>query len=77
MRNPNAIESVSITLTRKEAECLQRIANYGVNDEQGDWREWDKEEKEAIKYGNQALDKISAALPCKSKGHRSTWLRSL
>ena len=50
----NSKTNITVTLTRKEAECLVQMADYHVNDEQGDWMEWDKEEKEMIKYGNQA-----------------------
>jgi hypothetical protein len=69
----NSKTNITITLTRKEAECLRDMAEYHVEDEIGDgareWRErmgWDedKEEKEMIKYGNRALDKIEAALRC-------------
>ena len=68
----NSKTNITITLTRKEAECLQDMANYMVNDDVGtaareflEEMGWNKkEEKEMIKYGNRALDKIEAALEC-------------
>jgi hypothetical protein len=53
---------ITITLTRKEAECLIWIADYGINDDVGDNTPWNKEDKKAIEYGTRATGKIWAAL---------------
>ena len=58
----NSKTNITVTLTRKEAECLQWTADYAVNDEIGDFIDWSEGEKETFKYANQALGKISAAL---------------
>jgi hypothetical protein len=52
----NSKTNITVTLTRKEAECLRDMADYMVRYHSGDTEE--------IKYGNRALDKIEAALRC-------------
>ena len=58
----NSKTNITVTLTRKEAECLQWTADYAVNDEIGDFIDWRRAKTGNIQIRKPGRQKIWLAL---------------